>query len=167
MYFDITIAKQAAKVLIKSTCERKKDLYSDALIKGFTENFPNVDFNKGHNFNEDEKDALDTVWNNAKRIYYIEVYKEVRKSIIQKGAVAYERFKRHVNGRAEYNEFQDYIVRETPKNISAGKIYKSYYYSVTGIESNSSDSLELDKFQEAIMQEEIAKVKEYYSKNFK
>ncbi|MBK5253489.1 MAG: hypothetical protein JJE03_03335 [Peptostreptococcaceae bacterium] len=101
MYFDITIAKQAAKALIKSTCESKRNEYSDALIKGFSENFPNVDFSKAHNFNEDEKDALDTVWNNAKRIYYI----EVRKSMIKKGAVAYERFKRHIEGRTEYNEF--------------------------------------------------------------
>jgi hypothetical protein len=167
MYFDITIAKEAAKTLIKSTCEEKRDIYSDALIKEFTENFPNVNFNKKHDYNDDEKDALDTVWNNAKRIYCIEVYIEVKKNLVQKGAIAYERFKRHVNGRTEYNEFQDHIVKDIPKNISAGKLYKSYYYSVTGTEAKSCDCLELDEFQESIMQQEITKVKEYYSKNFR
>lgn len=166
MYLDKNIAKQAAKDVINKICESKKNEYYNSLIKYFSESFPNVDFNSKQYFREYEKDICDKVLSDAKRNYFIEVYKEVSKSVIQKGSVEYERFKRHVNGKPKYNELQHFIVRDTPKNISAGKLYRSYYYSVTGTEPNNIDCLELDKFQELIMKKEIVKVKDYYSKKF-
>ena len=94
---------------------------------------------------EKTKKIWDKVWNDAKCNYFIEVHKEISKSLIQKGSLGYERFKRHVSGRPDYYELQDLIVRDIPKSAAC---------------------LKKDKFQESIMKEETVKVKDYYSKRF-